>query len=124
LTQGFWKTHPKVWPTTTLTLGIASYNQTELLTILNTPPRGDASLILAKQLIAAKLNFLSNTVRVPALLAAIADADGLLSGFSGKLPYTVAPSSTTGQLMLSDATVLDSYNNGVLTPTCIPLFSQ
>jgi hypothetical protein len=123
LTQGFWKTHPNVWPVTTLTLGIASYNQTELLTILKTPSTGDASLILAKQLIAAKLNFLSNTVQVPVLLTTIADADFQLSQFSGKLPYNVAPSSTTGQLMVSDATVLDSYNNGVLTPICRPLFS-
>jgi hypothetical protein len=36
LTQGFWKTHPNVWPTTILTLGSASYTQAELLTILNT----------------------------------------------------------------------------------------
>jgi hypothetical protein len=126
LTQGFWKNHPNVWPKTVvtsgLTLGSASYTQAELLTILNTPSTGDASLILAKQLIAAKLNFLSNTVEVPALTAAITDADSLLSGFSGKLPYHVAPSSTTGQLMVSDATVLDIYNNGQLTPICRPLF--
>jgi hypothetical protein len=121
LTQGFWKNHSSAWPVTSLTLGSQTYTQTELLAILTTPSTGDASLILAKQLIAAKLNIASNTVQVPAVTAAITDADSLLSGFSGKLPYHVAPSSTTGQLMVSDATVLDIYNNGQLTPICIPL---
>jgi hypothetical protein len=78
-------------------------------------------LILAHQLIAAKLNYLSNTVKVLAVTVTITDADSLLSGFSGKLPYHVDPSSTTGQLMVSDAAVLDIYNNGQLTPNCIPL---
>ena len=127
LTQGFWKTHSTVWPTTVvtsgLTLGVVTYTQAELLTILNTPSTGDTSLILAKQLIAAKLNYLSNTVKVLAVTVTTTDADSLLSGFSGKLPYHVAPSSATGQLMVSDATVLDIYNNGQLTPTCVPLFS-
>jgi hypothetical protein len=121
LTQGFWKNHSSAWPVTSLKLGSQTYTQTELLAILTTPSTGDASLILAKQLIAAKLNFLSNTVVVPALTAAITDADSLLSGFSGKLPYHVPPSTTTGQLMVSDATVLDIYNNGQLTPNCNPL---
>src|SRR5206468_5345555 len=60
LSLGYWKTHPAVWPVTTLTLGTVSYTQAELLAILKTNPgigtKSDASLILADQLIAAKLN--------------------------------------------------------------------
>jgi hypothetical protein len=43
-----------------------------------------------------------------------------ISGFSGKLPYGVKTSSSTGKAMLSAKDVLDSYNNGQLTPDCTP----
>jgi hypothetical protein len=119
LSQGFWKTHPEVWPVTSLTLGRQTYTQAELLTLLNTPPRGDASLILAHQLIAAKLNTAHGANPTP-VSAAISDADNLLSGFAGKLPYHVASSSATGQAMVNDASVLDAYNNGKLTADCTP----
>src|SRR5713101_2765708 len=57
LTQGYWKTHQSVWfaKVKGLTLGTTFYTDAQLLTILNTPPKGDASLILADQLIAALL---------------------------------------------------------------------
>jgi hypothetical protein len=117
--QGFWKTHPDAWPVTSLTLGSQTYTQAELLALFDTPPRGDASLILVDQLIAAKLNIANGSDPTP-ISTTIADADSLLSGFAGKLPYHVRPSSPTGQAMVNDATVLDSYNNGELTPNCTP----
>jgi catechol-2,3-dioxygenase len=43
------------------------------------------------------------------------DLDSLLSAFGGKLPYKVKASSPTGQAMVADANVLNSYNNGQLT---------
>jgi hypothetical protein len=48
------------------------------------------------------------------------NADSLLSGFSGKLPYHVKPSSANGQAMVNDATVLNNYNNDALTAGCTP----
>src|SRR5207248_5902008 len=51
LGQGFWKNHPGAWPVTSLTLGRQSYTQAALLALFDTPPRGDASVILAHQLI-------------------------------------------------------------------------
>ncbi len=119
LSQGFWKTHPNAWPVTSLTLGSQTYTEVELLKILKTPVRGDASLILAHQLIAAKLNIANGSNPVP-VISTIADADSLLSGFSGKLPYHVSPSSTIGKQMVNNASTLDSYNNGALTPNCTP----
>src|SRR5690606_25742266 len=54
-TQGYWKNHG--WgPVTGLWIGAAYYEQNHARTILRTSPRGDASLILAHQLIAALLN--------------------------------------------------------------------
>ena len=117
LSQGFWKTHPDAWPVTSLTLGSQTYTQAELLAILNTPVKGDASLILADQLIAAKLNIANGSNPTP-IGPTIADADALLSAFSGKLPYHVSPSTATGQQMVADAGILDNYNNQVLTPDC------
>src|SRR2546428_392503 len=118
LPQGFWKTHRSVWPVDSLTLGNQSYTQSELLTILQTPVRGDASLILAHQLIAAKLDIANGSKRTP-VIASMASADSLLSGFAGKLPYAVKPASATGRVMVSDASVLENYNNTLLTPGCI-----
>jgi hypothetical protein len=115
--QGFWKTHPDAWPVTSLTLGSQSYSQAELLTILKTPVRGDASVVLAYQLIATKLNIADGSDPTP-VNATIADADSLLSQFASKLPYKVAPSSRTGQQMVGDAIVLAIYNTGILTPDC------
>jgi len=119
LSQGFWENHPDAWPVTALTLGSQTYTQAELLALFDTPPQGDASLILAHQLIAAKLNLANGALPTP-ISPTISDADHLLSGFAGKLPYHVRPSSATGQAMVQDANVLDSYNNGALTPGCTP----
>jgi hypothetical protein len=77
----------------------------------------DASLILAFQLIAAKLNLAQGSDAMP-IAGTVADADQRLSAYPGKLPYKVAPSSAAGQGMVSDGSTLDSYNNAALTPTC------
>jgi hypothetical protein len=111
--QGYWKNNPNAWPVNSLTLGSQTYTRTELLRILRTAvgtgPRADASLILADQLIAAKLN-IANGVNGTPVTAAIADADAVLSLYGGKLPYSVRPNSANGQRMLSDAATLESFN--------------
>ena len=121
VSQSSWKNHPSGWPVLSLILGSQTYTQSELMTILRTPigyrRRADASLILARQLIAAKLNLANGSDPTP-VASTIADADSLLSAFAGKLPYNVKPSSATGQTMVNDANVLDSYNNGQLTAEC------
>src|SRR5262245_8115224 len=89
-----------------MTLGSTTYTKTELLTTLGMPvgkgTKADASLILAYQLIAAKLNIANGADGTP-VTSTITHADSLLSGFSGKLPYQVKPSSTNGQGMVNDA---------------------
>src|SRR5262249_16999965 len=61
LTWGYWKNHLSAWPVTSLTLGSQVYSQSELINILGLPVAGDASISLAHQLIAAKLNVLNGT---------------------------------------------------------------
>jgi hypothetical protein len=90
------------------------------MVLFDTPPRADASLILADQLIAAKLNIANGSDPAP-VSATITDADRLLSQFgTNGLPYNVRTSSALGQQMVNDANVLDRYNNGDLTPDCQP----
>lgn len=117
LTQGFWKNHASAWKVTSLTLGSTNYTQAQLLAILETPPSGDASLILAQQLIAAKLNIAVIGTDPTKVAATIKDADTLLG--AGPIPEGVEVSSTIGQQMVNDASILDSLNNGLVTQACL-----
>jgi len=114
--QGYWKNTPS-WPITTIMLGNQTYTQVEVLILLNTPPAGDASLILAHQLITAKLN-LAKGLDASVVSGVIAQGDAVLAGFTGRLPYNVPPSDTAGQTMVNLGTILDSYNQGQLTVGC------
>lgn len=78
LTQGFWKNHPDSWPVDSLFLGGNEYTEAELLQILTTPDGGNGLLILAKQLIAAKLSIAGGSIPDAATASAITDADGLI----------------------------------------------
>jgi hypothetical protein len=116
-----WRNHPEQWPVESLTLGSQTYEKAELSTILNTrartPGPGDASLALAHQLIAAKLNIANGSDSTP-VASTIEEADALLSGYSGKLPYNVDPGSPDGRTMLGEIKVLSAYNHGELTGGC------
>jgi hypothetical protein len=117
LSQGFWKNNPSAWPVTSLKLGNQTYTLAQMLAIYATPVAGDATLILAHQLIAAKENIANGSNPLP-VATTIEDADGLLGAFSGTLPYQVHPSSEAGRKMTNDANLLDTYNNDHLTPNC------
>jgi len=110
LTQGYWKNHSANWPVTSLMLGSQTYTQAQLLALLNDPVGGDASLILAKQLIAAKLNVPNGTL-YSTDGGAIQAADTLLSTFNGMLPYGVSSSSTIGTQMTNLGNALNTFNS-------------
>jgi len=55
-TQGYWRTRPNAWPVTSLALGAVTYQAAQLTAILDNPAQGNGLVILAHQLIAAKLN--------------------------------------------------------------------
>jgi len=94
----YWRTHAGEWPAKELTLGSLVYSQDELLSLLVMPAEDDASVVLARELIVARLESASGASA--ASLADIAAADDLLSGTSGKLPYGVRPSTFYGQGMI------------------------
>lgn len=108
---GFWKKHAESWPVGTLTLGSQSYSGAELLRILSSPVKGDTSILLARELIAAKFNIASGASS-PGLIADVASADVLLASYAGKLPYNVQPSSSRGRAMVHLAGSLTARNNG------------
>ena len=119
LTQ--WRATPDLWPLETLILGSESYDKAELLALVNTrvdsSGSADASLVLAHQLIAAKLNVAQGSDPGP-ISSTITESDALLSGFAGKLPYHISRSSEQAHPLVHAGRILDGYNHGILTPVC------
>jgi HYR domain len=123
LTQGYWKNHASAWPASSLMLGTKTYSEAQLLTILGTAVGtgggADASLILADQLIAAKLNLLHGSNPCP-ILSTIAAADALIGNRLIPITPKITPSTTQGAQMVALANTLNQYNNGLLTVGCTP----
>ncbi len=111
-TQGFWKTHSGAWPAGTIKLGNITYTSGQLLSIFNQPAGGNGLLILAHQLIAAKLNILQGADG-SSVASTIASADALIGNL-------VSPPVGGGSLSPSSvnalATTLDNFNNGLIGP--------
>ena len=73
-TPGFWKNHD--WPVESLMIAGVEVSRDDLMEILWSPVRGDATVILAKHLIAAKLNVISGSD--DSIQGVIDDADAYL----------------------------------------------
>jgi len=113
-TFGYWKNHASAWPATSLTLGTVTYNQAQLLSILNEPSSTGACgtanglIILCHQLIAAKLNvFLA--APPASITAAIAAADAMIGSL---VPPPVGSDCLPPPQTSALATQLDDFNNG------------
>ncbi len=117
--QGYWKNNPSAWPVDSLVLGSKTYSKAELLALLSSSTKTDASIIVARQFIAAKLNVENGAAAAP-IASSITDADASLAAFAGKLPFKVKSSSAAGQTMTMLGGVFDGYNNGAMTPACNP----
>jgi len=117
--QGDWKNNPD-WPVAELMLGTQPYSQSELVDILNMPvgkgKNADASLILAKQLIAAKLNIANGVAASEEIQDSVDSADELIG--SNTIPMSVGPRTASGKHMTNVAGFLESFNNGELTEGC------
>jgi hypothetical protein len=111
-TQGYWRTHPDAWPVTSLTLGTVTYQAAELMAILDNPAQGNGLVILAHQLIAAKLN-IANGADPSAVQQALTDADNMIGALvvppigNGYLP--------SGQTSNLTETLME-YNEGTIGP--------
>ncbi|HXH48618.1 MAG TPA: hypothetical protein VNM47_04525 [Terriglobia bacterium] len=116
LSQGFWKNHAGVWPLASVSLGGTSYTVAQALAILATPTKGDASLILADELIATELNLANGSDPTP-IVSALASAQGALAAV-GALPGGIKANTAAGQEMIAIAATLDQYNEDQLTSSC------
>ncbi len=112
LSQGFWRTHPELWPVTSLTLGTINYTQTQLLAIMGLPPGGNALVTLDLQLIAAKLNVANGACPPADVIQALTIADLLIDGLNPLPPTSnvVPPGSVLGQQMVAVAAILEAWN--------------
>ncbi len=137
-TQGYWKHHQIA--SSTLVIGGVSYTDAQLVTLLDTAPKGgDATLILVHQLIAALANEAAGAKHTGitelgmSVDTAIADAQLLLTsglpqgGFPGTNPagvvFPINLHNSTGTFVQSGTTlggyfttlsnVLDAYNSAV-----------
>lgn len=119
LTQGYWKNHPEAWindPATSinpfiLKIGSKTYDGTEaLIGVLDQPVKGDARIILAHQLIAARLNVENGacpkTVSLNDLIDIINKAETWLAGQNSKVSPSASPEAVAW------AETLDKFNNG------------
>ena len=115
LGQGYWKNHPGQWPVTQLQLGNVTYNQQQLLSILNNDDRLNGLVSVAHQEIAAKLNIASGADG-SCVAQTLADLDALIGD-------RVIPPVGTGYLIprvtSSYVNTLTRYNEGFLcSPSC------
>ena len=92
-------------------MGDVTYTKLQALNILKTPPQGDATYILAHQLIAAKLNIF-NSADDSAVADTIIAADTWLV----ENPLGTDPSNPARLVGIALADILDDYNNGVIGP--------
>jgi len=95
----YWKTHPEAWPVEEIMLGGITYSKEEALIILHTPSR-----VLARQLIAAKLNVFHGAD--PTVIAeTIVAADEWLTTYPLKREYGIEL-----------AQKLTQFNEGIIGP--------
>jgi len=110
-THGFWKTHPQVWPLQTVAIGGVTYTQEQALAILKISPDGDATFLLAQQLIAARLNIAAGA-NPGAVANALQQADEWLVAN----PLGSDPGKPARNFGIRLAGQLDRYNNGEIGP--------
>ena len=101
-TIGFWMNHPEVWPVSSMAICGNTLNQAELISVLGASPRGDVTIIMARQLIAAKLGVASGNT-----CALTSDAEAWLCSHGG---IGASRKKWDGGEPLKNA--LDQFNNG------------
>jgi hypothetical protein len=83
--------------------------------------KGDASLKLAHQLIAAKLNIAAGATAPASVTSAITAADAAIG--TSLIPMNVRTNTTLGKTMTSLAKTLESFNTGQLNAGCSTLLT-
>ncbi len=111
-TQGYWRNHPHAWPLSSLKIGGETYSAAQAMSWLTTPPRGDATVLLVRQLIPARLN--AEIAESAVVQGTMDAADDLLAEIGLGNGRSVR-GSARGELT-DLAGILDDYNNGLIGP--------
>jgi hypothetical protein len=110
-TPGYWKTHPEAWPEDEIEIGGVVYLDAEAIAILGTPPGGDATYILAHQLIAATVNGLAGA-DASAVMGAMQEANAWLEEY----PLGTDPQNPARGWGLELSVALVDFNEGRVGP--------
>lgn len=119
LNFAYWKKNENEFPANAIpmTLGTSNtYSASQLTNLLNAAPGGDVSILLARQLISAKLNIANGSPVPEGLLDLLADADNAIG--TASLPMNVKANTSLGKTMQNLTNSIAKYNNGQLTPDC------
>jgi hypothetical protein len=111
---GFWKNNPLCWPVRKLEIGGVTYPRLIAIVIMKLPSRGDKTLDLFSQLVAAKLNVLEGNDD-SCVAKAISDADAFLHRHPPG--SNVKASSKAWKSITAAFNTLGDYNEGKL---CAP----
>ncbi|HYV90530.1 MAG TPA: serine hydrolase [Chitinophagales bacterium] len=117
--DSYWRNNSLLWALNYIPMKLGTkhyYSKNQILSLLDKPVNGDASISLAKSLIAAKLNAAQGS-ELSVIISTINSAMDIIG--SKRLPYDVPVSfsSSKGIKMLALAATLDSYNSGALNTT-------
>ena len=115
--KSYWKGAAD-WPVQSLQLGGRAYSREQLASILRLSVRGDASVILAGQTIAAMLNVAHGSDPAP-VEALVVEAQAALELGTTGIPCGISPSSPLGRRMIAAAARLEDYNTGEMTDPCV-----
>jgi hypothetical protein len=108
-----WAINPGAWPVPKLTIGTQTYGTDDLVAALVAPIHGNGALILAQQLIAAKLNAAQGTTISVPVAATVQKADQLLS----PLGLGTVSTKETKHSFIVVANALESFNESASTTT-------
>lgn len=99
--------------TNTIILGGKNYTMPECRTLLLVKNSPDQSIVLAREMIACRLNFLSGCKSDP-IRATIHQAHKLFVWRAGKVPYGIIAPKPAAPIMANYATAIRTYNEGKL----------
>lgn len=112
--MGYWKNHPAAWPVNEIEIGNVTYSKEQALEMLNQANARDATRMLAAQLIAAKLNRLSEASPFFKYFNQLTNIDDVIENtdaFLAAHPLGSDPQGDARQQALQLKDMLDAYNN-------------
>lgn len=120
LGKGSWKNDPDAWPVHELRLGSEVYTRGELLAVLGVGAKGDSTVILGQQAIAAKLNVAAGVQAPEDVLAALDAADAWFDENGVQtIPGLIRAGCAAGREATSLSATLGSFNAGLAgVPLC------